>query len=115
LQQNAFETLKENLSSPQILAYADYNLPFHLNIDTSGQGLGAVLYQKQDGKDRVIDYASRGLRGGEKNYPAHKQIQPFVELLPWLNQIIFLKRTPLKFENPAVSRYFRECKKTFIY
>ena len=31
-----------------------------------------MLYQKQNGIDRVIAYASRGLRVNEKNYPAHK-------------------------------------------
>jgi len=72
LQQKAFETIKEKLSSPPVLAYADYTKPFVLHTDASADGLGAVLYQVQDGKERVIAYASRGLRKSEKNYPAHK-------------------------------------------
>lgn len=71
-QQNAFDTIIEKLTSPPVLAYADYTKPFMLNIDASGDGLGAVLYQEHDGKERVIAYASRGLRGSECNYPAHK-------------------------------------------
>ena len=31
-----------------------------------------MLYQLQDGKERVIAYASRGLRASVRNYPAHK-------------------------------------------
>lgn len=31
-----------------------------------------MLYQFQDGKERVIAYASRSLKPSEKNYPAHK-------------------------------------------
>ena len=71
-QQKSFETLKEKLSNPPILAYADYSLPFSLHTDASSVGLGAVLYQKQDGQDRVVSFASRSLKPSEKNYPAHK-------------------------------------------
>ena len=46
--------------------------PFKLHTDACGLGLGAVLYQKQDGMDRVIIYASRILSKSEKNYPALK-------------------------------------------
>ena len=71
-QQKAFDRLKELLTSPPILAYPNYTKPFILHIDASGQGLGAVLYQEQDGKQRVIAYASRGLSKSEMNYPVHK-------------------------------------------
>ncbi|KAL5011209.1 hypothetical protein ScPMuIL_011709, partial [Solemya velum] len=60
------------LTSPPILAYADFQKPFIVTTDASTEGLGAVLYQVQDGQERVIAYASRGLRPSEKNYPAHK-------------------------------------------
>ena len=71
-QQLAFDTLKDKLTNPPVLAYADYSLPFSVHTDACGKGLGAVLYQKQDGADRVIAYASRGLRPSERKYPAHK-------------------------------------------
>ena len=45
---------------------------YRLHTDASLDGLGAVLYQKQDGKDRVISYASRRLSPSERNYPVHK-------------------------------------------
>ena len=71
-QQEAFSVLKEKLVNPPILAYADYTLPFTVETDASGHGLGAILYQRQDGEERVIAYASRGLRPSERKYPAHK-------------------------------------------
>ena len=71
-QQKAFETIIEALSNPPVLAYADYKMPFKLHTDASMSGLGAVLYQHQDGFDRVIAYASRSLKPSERNYPAHK-------------------------------------------
>ena len=71
-QQQAFDTLKEKLIHPPVLAYADYSLPFKVHTDASSSGLGAVLYQHQDEHDRVVAYASRSLKASEKNYPAHK-------------------------------------------
>ena len=71
-QQCAFNTIKEKLSFPPVLAYADFSKPFVLHTDASTEGLGAVLYQVQEGQERVIAYASRGLRNSEKHYPAHK-------------------------------------------
>lgn len=72
-QEDAFMKLKECLTSPPILAYADYEKPFTLHTDASGEGLGAVLYQEQDnGTQGVISYASRGLTKSERHYPAHK-------------------------------------------
>jgi transposase InsO family protein len=71
--QEAFEQLKELCSTSPVLAYADYSKPFELHTDASIKGLGAVLYQKQDdGKNRVIAFASRSLGKTEKNYITHK-------------------------------------------
>ena len=67
---SAFENIKELCTSTPILAYPDYQCPFILHTDS--EGLGAVLYQKQEGKLGVIAYASRSVSKTEYNYPAHK-------------------------------------------
>ena len=72
VQQESFEAIIDRLSNPPVLAYADYSLPFKVHTDASVNGLGAVLYQNQDNKERVIAYASRSLKPSERNYPAHK-------------------------------------------
>ena len=71
-QEESFHKLKYLLSSPPVLGYADYSKPFELHTDASTHGLGAVLYQEQDGVKRVISYASRGLSKSEANYSAHR-------------------------------------------
>ena len=60
------------LTAP-VLAFADFKKPFLLETDTSIEGLGVVLSQKQDdGRYHPIAYASRGLKGGELKYHSSK-------------------------------------------
>ena len=51
-----FITLVSKLTSASILAFADYGLLFTVQTDASLDGLGAVVTQEQDGKERVIAY-----------------------------------------------------------
>jgi len=71
-EQEIFDKLKHILCSPPILAYPDFNKPFELHTDASIKALGAVLYQTQEDKKRVIAYASRALNKAERNYSAFK-------------------------------------------
>ena len=58
------------LTAPPIMAYPDYEKPFIVHTDACKDGLGAVLYQRQEGKIRVIAYASRTLTPAEKKLPS---------------------------------------------
>ncbi|CAB0040714.1 unnamed protein product [Trichogramma brassicae] len=69
-QEKAFNTLKEHLIKAPILACPNFSEMFILQTDASNDGLGAVLTQNIDGKERVIAYASRTLNKAEKNYSA---------------------------------------------
>uniref|UniRef100_A0A8C6LSZ5 Gypsy retrotransposon integrase-like protein 1 n=2 Tax=Nothobranchius TaxID=28779 RepID=A0A8C6LSZ5_NOTFU len=69
--QNVVSRLVDMLTNPPILAYPDFDLPFVLHTDASNEGLGAVLYQRQNNKLRVIGYGSRTLTPAEKNYHLH--------------------------------------------
>ena len=47
---------------------------FVLDVDASDIGIGGILYQVQNGRKRVIAYASRPLNKAEKNYCIRKGI-----------------------------------------
>ena len=64
---NAFSTLKHTLTIAPVLGFADYAQPFIVETDVCDRGLSAVLSQMQEGRLRIIAYASRGLRGAERN------------------------------------------------
>ena len=64
----AFEELKERLQTSPILSYPIPDGDFILDTDASGDGIGAVLSQVQDGEEKVLAYASRKLSNPERNY-----------------------------------------------
>ena len=69
--QEAFEKLKTALTSSPVLAFADFDKEFTVEIDASGVGLGGIL--SQDG--RPVAYASRTLTPAErkaKKYSSRK-------------------------------------------
>ena len=69
----AFETLKKALCTAPILTRPNWSKPFILLTDASRSGLGAVLSQLDaENRERVILYASRGLKPNEKNYGISK-------------------------------------------
>ena len=67
-EQTAFQRLKDGLVSAPVLGYPDPKLPYILDTDASAVGVGAVLSQIQEGKERVIAYYSKTLAPPERNY-----------------------------------------------
>ncbi|UYV75557.1 K02A2.6-like [Cordylochernes scorpioides] len=56
-----------------VLAHFEEHLPTHLQTNASGYGIGEVLVQVHDGKERPVSYASRTLMKAEKNYSTTKR------------------------------------------
>ena len=78
--QKALDQLVKLLTSPPIMAYPCFKDPFILHTDTSEVGLGAVLYQDQNGISKVIAYGSRTLSPAEKNYHLYSGKLEFLAL-----------------------------------
>src|SRR6266542_5117940 len=57
--QKTFEAIKAKLAMASAVAHPNFDKPFILYTDTSGEGVRAVLHQKgEDGRERIIAYAS---------------------------------------------------------
>lgn len=78
--QETLNSLLDKLIEPPILGYPDLTQPFILHCDASQEGLGAVLYQRQNHKMVVIGYGSRTLTPPEKNYHMHSGKLEFLAL-----------------------------------
>ena len=99
------------LTAP-VLAFTDFKKPFLLETDTSIEGLGVVLSQKQDnGRYHPVAYASCGLRRGELKYHSSKleflalkwavteQFREYLQYQPFLvctdnNPLTYIMTTP---------------------
>ena len=68
--EKATQEIKNKLIGADIMAYPDPSKPYILHTDGSSHGLGAILSQTQNGRTRVIQYASRALHGAECRYHA---------------------------------------------
>ncbi|CAF2960927.1 unnamed protein product [Rotaria sp. Silwood2] len=66
----AFNILKEKLTTAPIMNTPNFEQPFILEVDACEYGLGAVLTQEYDDKKYVIAYASRTLSAIERRYGA---------------------------------------------
>ena len=63
-----FERLQQSLITAPILGYPEPQGTYILDTDASAYGIGGVLSQVQQGKERVIAYYSKTLSPAERNY-----------------------------------------------
>ena len=68
LEQEAFETLRDHLTSSTIMAYPDFDKPFWVKPDASGISVGYVLSQMHEKKEKVIAYGSKKLTDTQRRY-----------------------------------------------
>ena len=67
-QQRAFEEIKNRLLNPPFLSMPDKRGRFLLYSDTSKHAMGSALYQVQNGKPKLIAYASKRIPKTARNH-----------------------------------------------
>jgi hypothetical protein len=98
-QVTAFDTLRDALLNPLILALPRIEGAFTLDTDASDHQLGGCLLQSQpDRSQRPVGYWSRGLTSAEKNYSTTEKeclaiVWAILHLRPYLEQQKFIIRT----------------------
>ena len=70
--QSNLDYLLIHVTSPPILAFPDFQLPFIPHTDASANGLGCTLYQIHENQLRVLGYGSRTLVAAENKYHSSK-------------------------------------------
>uniref|UniRef100_A0A3P9LYG9 Gypsy retrotransposon integrase-like protein 1 n=1 Tax=Oryzias latipes TaxID=8090 RepID=A0A3P9LYG9_ORYLA len=81
--EESFQELKTALITAPVLAYADFQKPFVLEVDASHGGLGAVLSQEHEGKRRPVAFASRSLKPTERNMNNYSSMKLELVALKW--------------------------------
>ena len=73
--EEAFQTLKQKMTTTPVLIMPDFAKRFTIHTDASGARVGAVLTQWDDAtkKERVVMYASRALIPAETRYTTTEQ------------------------------------------
>ena len=106
--QKAFDTLRNNLIKPPILAYPDMSRDFLVTCDASNKGLGYILSQEIDGKERVIQYSGRALRPPEINYSvSEKEALAIVSAFKQFHYYLYNSHTIVRTDHTAV-KYIKE-------
>ena len=92
------DTIKHKLCEPPILAYPEHGSPYILDTDASNTGVGGILSQVQEGKERVICYGSKKLDKAQQNYcVTHRELLAVITFVTQLRHYLlgqeFLLRT----------------------
>ena len=95
--QEAFEELKEKITSQLVLSLPRKEGKFRVETDASGHAIGGVLSQEQNGKWKPIAFLSRTMQAAERNYKIYdKELLAIVEALTKWRQYLLDAAKPFE-------------------
>ena len=106
--QKAFDTLKAALTASPIIGYPLDDHDFILDCDASGQALGAVLSQLQDGKEVVLAYYSKVFSPAERNYcTTRRELLALVSSVKQYHHFLYGRVTTIRTDHGALKWLMR--------
>ena len=108
--QEAFDELKEKITSQPVLSLPKREGKFRVETDASGHAIGGVLSQEQEGKWKPIAFLSRTMQAAEQNYEIYdKELLAIVEALTKWRQYLLDAVEPFEvWTDHENLKYFRE-------
>ncbi|GFW58047.1 retrovirus-related Pol polyprotein from transposon 17.6 [Trichonephila clavipes] len=101
---NAFNKVKDALTSAPILAYPEIGKQFILDTNASYESIGAVLSQEIDGQEHVIAYFSKCLSKLERNYcVTRKELLPIVKAVDYFHPYLYDRRFLLRTDHASLT------------
>lgn len=106
--EKTFQSIKEKLTSEQLLVHFDSTKEIILTCDASPYGISAVIAHKDDNNiDRPIQYASRTLNSSERNYSQlDREGLAIIFGVKTFYEYLFGNEFILQTDNAALSRIF---------
>ena len=107
--EKSFEEIKAALVGSEVMGYPqNEGGEFILDVDGCDTGIGAVLIQIQEGRERVIAYASRSLNKAESNYCiTEKELLAVRYFIEYFRQYLLGRRFKVRSDHQALVWLFR--------
>lgn len=108
--EETFANIKQKFPNCVMIQHPNFELPLHLNCDTSQRSINLVLYQIIDNNGEVISFASRKLAKYEQNYTVTvKELLRIVYSLNIFRKYILGRKIINRTDHKAIL-FFTSCK-----
>jgi hypothetical protein len=102
--ETAFHCLKDALCTTPVLGYPQSGEKFIVDSDASNVGIGGILSQVQDGRERVTAYFSKTVSKAERNYcVTRRELLAIVKTLEHFRKYLYGQQFHLRTDHSALT------------
>lgn len=109
--EEAFQSLKNALTTKPVLAFPDYTKKFYISTDASNYAVGGYISNDPPPHDKPIEYFSKTLNPAQKNYSTtHKELLAIILAIEQFRHFIWGKPFVLYTDHQALTYLFNQNK-----